>query len=156
MKWARVLRNALLFVTTLSISLSGQELTHKIQSYQLDEMLPLDPAVEIGTLDNGLRYYIKRNIKPENRAELRLAVNVGSILEDDNQQGLAHFAEHMAFNGTDRFAKHEIIDYLEFIGMRFGPEINAYTGFDETVYMLEVPTDSLPIMEKAFDILNSE
>ena len=71
-------------------------------------------------------------------------------MEDENQQGLAHFAEHMAFNGTKQFEKHELIDYLESIGMDFGPEINAYTGFDETVYMLEIPTDSLPIVENSF------
>ena len=83
----------------------------------------------------------RSNPKPEARAELRLLVDVGSIVEDDTQRGLAHFVEHMAFNGTKRFARHELVDYLEGIGMRFGPDLNAYTGFDETVYMLQVPTD---------------
>ncbi|MCK5457436.1 MAG: insulinase family protein, partial [Melioribacteraceae bacterium] len=117
------------------------------------EKLQFNPDVTIGELDNGLKYYIKENKKPENRAALWLAVNAGSVLEEDNQQGLAHLLEHMAFNGTKNFKKHEIIDYLESIGMKFGPEINAYTSFDQTVYMLQVPTDSAEIVEKGFDIL---
>ena len=115
--------------------------------------LPVDPQITIGQLDNGLRYYIRANQRPEQRAELRLVVNAGSILEDDDQQGLAHFVEHMAFNGTKQFAKHELVDYLESIGMRFGPDLNAYTSFDETVYMLQIPTDSIRIVETAFQIL---
>ncbi|MDP2982657.1 MAG: insulinase family protein [Candidatus Latescibacter sp.] len=119
----------------------------------LDQSLPVDPQVTIGKFDNGLTYYIRTNKKPEKRLELRLMVNAGSILEDDDQQGLAHMDEHMAFGGTTHFAKHELSGYLESIGMRFGPDLNAYTGFDETVYMLQVPTDSLHIVEKAFQIL---
>lgn len=119
----------------------------------LAQVLPIDPQVKTGTLANGFRYVIRKNIKPENRAELRLVVNVGSVLEDEDQQGLAHFAEHMAFNGTKNFAKQELVDYLEGIGMRFGPDLNAYTSFDETVYMLQVPMDSTQVVEKAFQIL---
>ena len=119
----------------------------------LDSEIPLDPAVKIGLLPNGLTYYIRQNGKPEGRAELRLVVNAGSILEDEDQKGLAHFVEHMAFNGTENFSKNEIINYLESIGMAFGPEINAYTSFDETVYMLHVPTDNPEVFEKAFLIL---
>jgi len=122
-------------------------------SIDLKKELPNDPKITIGKLKNGLRYYILENKKPENRAELRLAVNAGSVLEDDDQQGLAHFVEHMAFNGTKNFAKQEIVDYLESIGMQFGPDINAYTSFDETVYMLQVPTDSVEAVETAFQIL---
>ncbi len=118
-----------------------------------DPHLPIDPLVTVGQLDNGLRYVIRKNQKPENRVELRLVVNVGSVLEDENQRGLAHFAEHMAFNGTKNFAKQELVDYLERIGMRFGPDLNAYTSFDETVYMLTVPTDSTEVVETAFQIL---
>ena len=117
------------------------------------EKLAINPDVTIGELDNGLRFYIKENKKPENRALIWLAVSAGSVLEEDNQQGLAHLAEHMAFNGTKNFKKHEIIDYLESIGMQFGPEINAYTSFDQTVYMLQVPSDSAEMVEKGFDIL---
>lgn len=115
--------------------------------------LPVDTNITLGTLKNGVTYYIRKNQKPENRAELRLVVNAGSILEDDDQQGLAHFVEHMAFNGTENFEKHELVNYLESIGMRFGPDLNAYTSFDETVYMLQIPTDSSVMVEKAFQIL---
>jgi zinc protease len=121
--------------------------------YALDAPLPVDPAVRIGTLPNGLRWYVRRNAKPENRAELRLVVNAGSILEDDDQRGLAHFLEHMAFNGTRTFAKNDIVKYLESIGVRFGADLNAYTSFDETVYILPVPTDSAGVLERAFEFL---
>ena len=115
--------------------------------------LPFDPAVITGQLDNGLRYFIRANTKPENRAELWLAVNAGSLQEDDDQRGLAHFVEHMAFNGTENFEKQDLIDYLEGIGMQFGPDINAFTSFDETVYTLTVPTDDQEILVQAFRIL---
>jgi zinc protease len=115
--------------------------------------IPLDPAVTSGVLDNGLTYYIRQHDEPQQRAELRLVINAGSVLEDDDQRGLAHFVEHMCFNGTENFAKQEIVDYLESIGMRFGADLNAYTSFDETVYMLQVPTDDEAIVEKGFQIL---
>lgn len=118
-----------------------------------EEKLPIDSLATVGQLDNGLRYVIRKNQKPENRVELRLVVDAGSVLEDEDQRGLAHFVEHMAFNGTKNFAKQELIDYLELIGMRFGPDLNAYTSFDETVYMLTVPTDSTEVVETAFQIL---
>ena len=118
-----------------------------------EEPLPLDPAVLAGTLKNGLRYYIRANTEPENRAELRLIVDAGSVLETEEQKGLAHFLEHMAFNGTAGFRKQEIIDFLESIGMRFGPEVNAYTGYEETVYMLTVPTEDPAVINKAVRIL---
>ena len=82
--------------------------------------VPVDPRITVGTLPNGLRYYIRRNAKPAGRAELRLVVNAGSVLEDDDQRGLAHFVEHMAFNGTTHFPKQDIIEFLQSIGMRFG------------------------------------
>ncbi|UCC82100.1 MAG: insulinase family protein [Gemmatimonadota bacterium] len=115
--------------------------------------LPVDSAVTLGTLPNGLRYYIRENPEPQERAELRLVVKAGSVLEDEDQLGLAHFVEHMAFNGTEHFEKQELVDYLEGIGMRFGPDLNAYTSFDETVYMLMVPTDSAELVATAFQIL---
>jgi zinc protease len=115
--------------------------------------LPRDPHVVVGTLPNGLRYYIRKNAKPEKRAELRLVVNAGSILEDDDQRGLAHFLEHMAFNGTARFPKNQLVSYLESVGMRFGADINASTSFDETIYELQLPTDSAHIVAKGIDIL---
>ena len=119
----------------------------------LDQPVPPNPAVRLGTLANGLRYFIRENQEPENRAELRLVVNAGSILEDEDQRGLAHFLEHMAFNGTENFEKQELIAYMESIGMRLGPGVNASTSFDETVYQLEVPTDDWDNMTTAFQIL---
>jgi zinc protease len=119
----------------------------------LKQVIPLDAKITYGKLDNGITYYIRVNKKPEKRAELRLAVNAGAVLENDNQKGLAHFSEHMAFNGTKNFKKQELVNYVESIGMRFGPELNGYTSFDETVYILQVPTDSAAIVEKGFDIL---
>ncbi len=116
--------------------------------------LKSSPELVMGVLDNGLKYYILKNSKPEKRAELRLAVNAGSVLEDDDQQGLAHFVEHMGFNGTKNFPKQELINYLESIGMKFGPEVNAYTSFDETVYMLTIPTENKEAFEKGFTVLS--
>ncbi len=118
-----------------------------------DRFLPIDPAVRTGTLENGLRYYVRANDEPRDRAELRLVVDAGSVLEDDDQRGLAHLLEHMAFNGTRNFEKQELVHYLESVGMRFGPDVNAYTGFDETVYMLTLPTDSAGVLETGIRIL---
>jgi len=115
--------------------------------------IPIDENVKVGTLSNGLKYYIRKNPMPANRVELRLAVNAGSILEDDDQQGLAHFTEHMAFNGTTNFKKNDLIDNLETMGVRFGADLNAYTSFDETVYMLPLPTDSVGYVDKGLLIL---
>jgi zinc protease len=115
--------------------------------------LPFDPAVTVGTLPNGMRYYIRENHRPEKRAELRLVVNAGSVLEDDDQRGLAHMLEHMAFRGTRRFPGNQVSSYLESVGMRYGPDINAFTSFDETVYMLTIPTDTAAIVDKGFQIL---
>ena len=120
----------------------------------LDAPLPLDPAVVRGTLSNGLTYYIRANQEPRDRAQLSLVVRAGSVLEEEEQRGLAHFVEHMAFNGTERFEKQEIIDYLESIGSSFGPDLNAGTGFDTTTYWLEIPTDDPEIVETAFQILS--
>lgn len=119
----------------------------------LSDKLPEDPAVSKGVLDNGMTYYVRANDEPENRAELMLVVKAGSVDEDDDQQGLAHFCEHMSFNGTKNFPKHELINYFESIGMEFGPEINAYTSFDQTVYMLKVPLDEAEYMEKGLQVL---
>lgn len=115
--------------------------------------ISVDPNVRTGQLENGFRYVIRENDEPEQRAEFRLIVNVGSVFEDEDQLGLAHFAEHMAFNGTENFAKDELVDYLEGVGMRLGPDLNAFTSFDETVYILPVPTDDPTIVETAIQIL---
>lgn len=122
---------------------------------QKSELLPVDKAVIIGKLANGLTYYIRKNTEPKNRAELYLVNKSGSVLESDEQQGLAHFVEHMAFNGTRDFPKNELVSYLQKSGVKFGADLNAYTSFDETVYQLPLPTDSLKAFEKGFDILSN-
>ena len=123
------------------------------QTPALSQPMPVDPQITIGKFSNGLRYYIRANKKPEKRAELRLVVKTGSILEDDDQQGMAHLVEHMAFNGTKNFPKQDLVQFIESLGMRFGADLNAYTSFDETVYMLQVPTDKPEAMDKALLIL---
>lgn len=140
-----------ILLATMLLPLAG--VLHAEPARAQGDPIPLDSAVRTGTLPNGLRYYIRRNTRPENRLELRLVINAGSVLEDDDQKGLAHFAEHMLFNGTRRFAKNDIISYLESIGVRFGADLNAYTGFDETVYILPVPTDKPGLVERSFDVL---
>lgn len=121
--------------------------------YKLTESIPVDPNVKIGKLANGLTYYIRKNVKPEKKVELRLAVNAGSVLENDNQRGLAHFMEHMGFNGTKNFKKNELVDYLQKAGVEFGADLNAYTSFDETVYILPIPTDDPKVVEQGFTVL---
>ncbi len=132
---------------------SQKAATAQPQSTSLAQQMPVDPQITIGKLSNGLRYYIRANKKPEHRAELRLAIKAGSILEDDDQQGMAHMVEHMAFNGTKNFPKNELIQFIESLGMRFGADLNAYTSFDETVYMLQVPTDKPEAVDKSMLIL---
>src|SRR6266404_4328318 len=123
------------------------------QSAVLSQPMPVDPQITIGKFANGMRYYIRANPKPEKRAELRLVVNAGSVLEEDDQQGLAHLVEHMAFDGTQHFPKNELVSFIESLGMRFGADLNAYTSFDETVYMLQVPTDKPETLDRALLIL---
>lgn len=119
----------------------------------LNDSLPIDPHVKIGRLSNGLTYYIRQNKKPEQKVELRLVVNAGSVLEDEDEQGLAHLSEHMAFNGTTHFKKNDIISFLQSIGVGFGNDLNAYTSFDQTVYILPIPTDKPGNIERGFEIL---
>ncbi len=109
---------------------------------QMPSSLPNDPSIRTGQLPNGLRYYLKANHKPVGYAELRLAIKAGSLQENNKQLGLAHFVEHMAFNGTRHFPKNELVNYLESSGVRFGADLNAYTSFGETVYQLQVRKDS--------------
>lgn len=122
-------------------------------SQNLNDNLPVDTAVHIGKLANGLTYYIRHNEKPENKVEMRLVVNAGSVLEDEDQQGLAHFTEHMAFNGTTHFKKNDLVDFLQKIGVKFGADLNAYTSFDETVYILPIPLDDTSNMRKGLQVL---
>ncbi|MFA7026170.1 MAG: insulinase family protein [Candidatus Cloacimonadaceae bacterium] len=139
-----------LSLLTLAISLVFAQLPPQVAEMPL----PNDPDILIGTLENGITYYIMQNSRPANRAELRLFVDAGSILEDEDQLGLAHFTEHMAFNGTANFAKSEVVDYLASIGMGFANGLNAMTSYDFTMYQLKIPTDNEEQLEKGFLILS--
>ena len=138
----------------------GKTLTHNPSAIprtakDFSGALPISPRILKGQLDNGITYLIRQNNTPEKRAEIRLIVKAGSILEDDNQQGFAHFVEHMAFNGTEDFDKQEIVEYVESIGMKFGAHLNAYTSFDETVYKLQIPSHEEGVLEKGVHILEN-
>ena len=138
----------------LALVLMGSTLTISAQQPQMPP-LPTDPNVRIGKLDNGLTYYIRHNELPENRADFYIAQKVGSILEEDNQRGLAHFLEHMCFNGTTHFPGKGIINWLESIGVRFGQNLNAYTSVDETVYNIsDVPVIRDGIIDSCLLILH--
>lgn len=117
------------------------------------EAIPVDSDVKIGKLPNGLTYYIRKNTEPKNRAVLYMALKAGSLMETEAQQGLAHFTEHMSFNGTRDFPKNELINYLQKAGVKFGADLNAYTSFDQTVYQLPIPTDSAALFSNGFKIL---
>lgn len=125
----------------------------KEKKSDLTEKVPVDKKVRIGKLDNGLTYYIRSNKKPEGRIQFRLAVNAGSVMEDDDQQGLAHFTEHMAFNGTEYYPHNELISKLQAKGVQFGGHINAWTSFDETVYYVNMPNDD-EMIEMGMKILD--
>ncbi len=118
------------------------------------ELLIVNPAIKTGDFGNGMNYYILKNSEPKNRILLRLVVNAGSCMEEEDQKGVAHFIEHLAFNGTEHFEKQAIVDYFEKIGMNFGADLNAYTSFEQTVYMLEIPADNPEILETAILILH--
>jgi zinc protease len=137
------------------VLLIGSLLTVQLNYAQdrLEQNIPVDEKIRIGKLENGLTYYIRKNSRPEKRVELRLVVKAGSVLEDEDQLGLAHFVEHMAFNGTKNFAKNDLVHYMQSVGVQFGPEVNAMTSFNETIYMLTLPTDSVHILEKGFQIM---
>lgn len=114
----------------------------------------LDSSIKVGSLENGMAYYVKENKEPLNRIQLRLLVKAGSCMEDDDQQGVAHFIEHMCFNGTKNFEKSAIVDYFETIGMKFGPEVNAETNFLYTQFFLEIPADDPEMLKKSLLVLH--
>lgn len=116
-------------------------------------LIPLDKNVKVGKLANGLTYYIRKNARPEKKAELRLVVNAGSVLEREDQQGIAHFLEHMAFNGTRNFPKNELLGYLQKAGVRFGADLNATTNFDYTLYMLPIPSDDEKVLNNGYQVI---
>lgn len=137
----------------LAVLVAFPLLQSSAQQPDLSKPLPVDPTVKIGKLSNGLTYYLRQNPKPEKRLLLQLAINAGSVNENDSQQGLAHFVEHMCFNGTKSWKKNEMIDMLEEMGVRFGDGLNAFTSYDETIYILEIPTDNPDNIEKGFQVM---
>jgi zinc protease len=138
----------LLYASALVFAQKNQKIT-----YNLESKVPKDTTAVRGELSNGLKYYIKENNRPKNEVIMRLIVKVGHLQEDDSQQGLAHLLEHMGFNGTKNFKKDKLVKYLESIGMSFGADLNAHTGFEETVYKLKVPSSNIRKVNKAFQIL---
>ena len=138
----------------LAQALTGRETTvESVASYPLSAQMPVDPEALVGTLPNGLKYYVRANPKPAQRAELRLVVKAGSVLEDDDQRGLAHFVEHMEFEGTTHFPKQSITDFLASLGLGIGPDANAATSYDDTQYTLRVPTDVPNVLDRALTVL---
>lgn len=125
----------------------------KSTDLNLNDPIKADPNVTIGKLDNGLTYYIRHNSYPKDRVEFRLAVNAGSNQENDDQRGLAHFTEHMAFNGIEGFPSNSVVDHLRSKGVVFGADLNAYTSFDETVYMIPMPLDDPANIDLGLKIL---
>lgn len=154
--WRRRLL-ALALIGTASVTVLAQRpplsTAARAQSDPLDEVIAVDTVVRSGRLPNGLTYYVRPNSQPRGRAELRLVVNAGSVLEDDDQRGLAHFVEHMAFNGTRNFPGQDIPAFMQALGMRFGAHVNAHTGFDETVYQLQIPTDNRVVIDRSLLIM---
>ncbi len=141
-------------VAALGIATAQQSaIPPAVRAATLDQIVPVDPLITVGTLPNGFRYYIRENRLPQARAELRLAVNAGSVLEDEDQRGMAHFVEHMAFNGTQHFPGNAVGTFMQSLGVRFGAHVNAHTGFDETVYELQIPTDSPAVIDRSLLIL---
>jgi len=115
----------------------GQETSGaSVASYSLEQSMPADPEALIGALPNGLRYYVRANAKPAHRAELRLVVKAGSVLEDDDQLGFAHFVEHMEFEGTRHFPRQGVVEFLGSLGLSIGADANAATSYDDTQYTL--------------------
>ena len=140
-------------LVALTFSTQAQNKPSAKKASASSQILPLDPNVKTGRLANGFTYYIRKNVEPKNRATLYLANKVGSILENDDQQGLAHFMEHMSFNGTKNYPKNDLVGYLQKAGVRFGADLNAYTSFDETVYQLPIPTDDPEVFKNGMQIM---
>src|SRR3984893_15175131 len=151
----RIRLTLLVSAVAVAVSLAGaqQPAVTSAQDAPLSQAVPVDPLITVGTLPNGLRYYVRANKQPLARAELRLVVNAGSVLEDEDQRGLAHFVEHMSFNGTLHFPKQEVAGFMQSLGMRFGAHVNAHTSFDETVYELQIPTDNPAVIDPSLLIL---
>ena len=142
----KIINLLLVFYSLFSLSVVALE-------YNPNTPLQFDPEISTGQLDNGLTYYVYENDDPEDVAYLRLVIKTGSLQEDNDQQGLAHFVEHMAFNGSTNFDFGEIINFLESIGMEYGAHLNASTGYDKTIYKLKIPTDDPTIIKKSILVL---
>src|SRR3989442_833369 len=152
----RVRMMLLVSAIVAAVSFAGAQqpaVATSVQNIRFDQAVSVDPLITVGTLPNGLRYYIRANKLPEARAELRLVVNAGSVLEEEDQRGLAHFVEHMSFNGTLHFPKQDVISFMQALGMRFGAHVNANTSFDETVYHLQIPTGNAAVIDRSLLIL---
>lgn len=130
-----------------------QELRSAVDTLSWDAPLPFDQEVKTGKLENGFQYFIRKNVEPKDRVTMYLATKVGSILETEEELGLAHFMEHMNFNGLKHFPKNELVDYLQRAGVRFGSDLNAYTGFDKTVYQLPIPSDDPELLKNGLQVL---
>src|SRR5512132_1196349 len=153
---ARVRLSLLITALAATVAIAAPQqsaIPPNVASAKLDDVVPVDPQITVGMLPNGLRYYIRVNRQPQGRAELRLAVNAGSVLEDDDQRGLAHFVEHMSFNGTLHFPRLEVVNFMQSLGMRFGAHVNASTSFDETIYKLQIPTDNPAVIDRSLLVL---
>jgi zinc protease len=142
---------SLLLLVTAATSLAVAQAP---ATFNLRDTIPFDEAVRTATLPNGLKYFVRRNSRPANRISVRLAVKAGSLYEADDQQGLAHLIEHMAFNGSAHFKPSELVAYFESVGARLGPHVNAYTSFDETVYMLDLPSDKPDVVARGLTALS--
>src|SRR5690606_853249 len=130
-----------------------QELRSAVDTLSWDAPLPFDQEVKTGKLENGFQYFIRKNVEPKDRVTMYLATKVGSILETEEELGLAHFMEHMNFNGLKHFPKNELVDYLQRAGVRFGSDLNAYTGYDKTVYQLPIPTNDRELLDTGLQSL---
>src|SRR6266851_5995862 len=146
-------RHLLALIAALVLSASTAINGQAPATYKLTDAVPFDTAIHKGQLPNGLTYYVRENKHPEKRVSMRLAVKAGSLNEADDQQGLAHLIEHMAFNGSTHFKSGEVFSYFERVGARLGPHVNASTSFDETIYMLDLPTDQGDVVAKGLTAL---
>eukprot|EP01030_Chromulinospumella_sphaerica_P014700 gene14700-14496_t len=149
----RAVLAALFSASSLALAATAAVAPPAATAFKLSDAIPVGPQVMLGKLANGLTYYVQKNARPENRLELRLVVKAGSMQEYDDQQGLAHFLEHMAFNGSTHFKRNELVSYLQSVGVKFGADLNASTSFNETIYILPLPTDKPEVVAQGFQVL---
>src|SRR4029077_12949475 len=144
----------LLLALLVTVSASARQLSDSSSSWPQEQSdLKPDPSVVYGRLDNGMRYVLKPNETPKGRVSLRLLVAAGSLMETEDQRGLAHFLEHMAFKGSQNMPAGDLVQYLERLGMAFGADTNARTSFEDTVYQLELPSNDTEVVEKSLTVM---